>query len=384
MFEDSMRQDSCQMLMDAAGGYACLDEWIKASACKCLLLVCGASIGKMKIDQYFKTLQKRLGVRVVRFSEFHPNPTYDAVVAGVDAFLACGADSIAVVGGGSAIDVAKCVKLYSGMERGECYLKQKIIPNDIPFIAVPTTAGTGSEATEFAVIYYEGEKQSVAHKSCIPDAVLMDPEVLKTLPPYHRKATMLDAFCHALESYWSVKSTEESRRLSAEAIRMILFYLDGYLVNNPEGNAGMLKAANMAGRAINITQTTAGHAMCYKLTSLYGIAHGHAAALCVRELWRWMLTHKTTCMDARGEVYLDQVFDEMANAMGCGAPQEAAEAFFDLVERLDLQPPILREEEYGILVKSVNPIRLKNHPVYLDEGTLEQIYRKIGRGISES
>lgn len=147
-------------------------------------------------------------------------------MAGVKAFLESSADAIAAVGGGSAMDVAKCIKLYSGMDHNVCYLEQEIIPNDIRFLAVPTTAGTGSEATRFAVIYYEGEKQSVAHESCIPDAVLVDPEALKTLPTYHRKAAMLDAFCHAVESFWSIKSTEESRGLAAEAIRMILQYMD--------------------------------------------------------------------------------------------------------------------------------------------------------------
>lgn len=384
MREDSMRQNSNQVVLDAADDYAYLDEWMKASVHKCLFLVCGASIRKMRIDRYFETLEKRLGIQVVRFSAFQPNPTYESVVAGVNAFLESDADAIAAVGGGSAMDVAKCIKLYSGMDHNVCYLEQEIISNDIPFLAVPTTAGTGSEATRFAVIYYEGEKQSVAHESCIPDAVLVDPEALRTLPPYHRKAAMLDAFCHAVESYWSIKSTEESRRLSVEVIRMILHYLDSYLGNEQEGNVGMLKAANMAGRAINITQTTAGHAMCYKLTSLYGIAHGHAAALCVRELWSWMLSHGDQCIDARGREHLAQVFDGLANAMGCDGPQAAARSFFTLVERLELQAPVIREEDYMILTKSVNLTRLQNHPVALDKETLEQIYRKIGRSDIES
>lgn len=384
MREDSMRQNPNQVMLDATDDYAYLDEWMKTSVHKCLFLVCGASIRKMGINQYFESLQNRLGIRVVRFSDFHPNPTYESVVAGVKAFLASSADAIAAVGGGSAMDVAKCIKLYSGMDHNACYLEQEIIPNAIRFLAVPTTAGTGSEATRFAVIYYEGEKQSVAHESCMPDAVLVDPETLKTLPAYHRKATMLDAFCHAVESFWSIKSTEESRRLAAEAIRTILQYMDSYLVNEPKGNAGMLKAANMAGRAINITQTTAGHAMCYKLTSLYGFAHGHAAALCVRELWPWMLAHIDQCVDERGRKHLLQVFNGLADAMGCDKPQAAAKAFYTLVEKLGLQVPAIKEEDYETLTKSVNLKRLQNHPIALGAETLEQIYRKIGRGVSES
>ena len=172
--------------------------------------------------------------------------------------------------------------------------------------------------------------------------------------------------------------------MAAEAIRMILHYLDSYLANEQAGNVGMLKAANMAGRAINITQTTAGHAMCYKLTSLYGFAHGHAAALCVRELWSWMLTHMDQCVDERGRDHLRQVFDGLADAMGCDSPQAAAGSFFALVEKLELQAPEIKEEDYTILTKSVNLTRLQNHPIALDAEALEQIYRKIGRSDIES
>ena len=93
---------------------------------------------------------------------------------------------------------------------------------------------------------------------------------------------MMDAFCHALESFWSVNSTEESRRYSKEAIELVLENMEEYLLNTTDGNAGMLLAANIVGKAINITQTTARHAMCYKITSLFGCAHGHAAVLCDR------------------------------------------------------------------------------------------------------
>ena len=84
----------------------------------------------------------------------------------------------------------------------------------------------------------------------------MDSNALKTLPLYQKKATMCDALCHAIESFWSVNSTEESKKYSKDAIETIMKHMDGYLHNTDEGNAGMLIAANTAGKAINITQTT--------------------------------------------------------------------------------------------------------------------------------
>ncbi len=97
-----------------------------------------------------------------------------------------------------------------------------IKPNNIPLLAVPTTAGTGSEATRFAVIYYGGNKQSVTSESLIPDAVVLDPDTLITLPLHQKKATMMDALCHSIESFWSINSTDESKEFSRTAIREIL------------------------------------------------------------------------------------------------------------------------------------------------------------------
>ena len=205
-------------IISADNHYAELDNYIKESGCQSMMLVCDESLRFLDIRHYFDTLTDRLHVALTRFSDFKPNPLYESVEKGVGLFRRNRCDSIIAVGGGSAMDVAKCIKLYSNMDSGENYLKQAIVPNDVPLLAVPTTAGTGSEATRFAVIYYNGEKQSVADESCIPSVVLMDPSVLKTLPGYQKKSTMLDALCHAIESFWSVNSTEESRAYSGQAI----------------------------------------------------------------------------------------------------------------------------------------------------------------------
>lgn len=249
--------------------------------------------------------------------------------------------------------------------------------NDIKLLAMPTTAGTGSEATRYAVIYYGGEKQSVSHESCIPSTVLMDSTALKTLPDYQKKSTMMDALCHAVESFWSVNSTDQSKEYSAKAIRLILENKDAYLRNDDEGLSKMLQAANLAGKAINITQTTAGHAMCYKLTSLYGIAHGHAAALCVAGLCPYMLAHTKQCIDARGEAYLNSVFSDIAKAFNCVDTWKAAEKYQKLVESLSFTIPAATAEEFETLADSVNPIRLKNNPVGLDHAAIDAIYHQI-------
>ena len=84
------------------------------------------------------------------------------------------------------MDSAKCIKLFANMNDDTLYLKQEIVPNDIPFIAIPTTAGTGSEATKCAIIYYQGEKLTVTDDSSIPSFTLFDPSALKTLRLYQK------------------------------------------------------------------------------------------------------------------------------------------------------------------------------------------------------
>lgn len=366
-----------QKLLKADGNYAEIDEWLTENGIQRVFLVCDGFISSLKIGSYFEGLERRTGVRVVRFSGYQPNPDYGSVVEGLKRFRQKSCDAVIAVGGGSAMDVAKCVKLYANMDPNKNYLEQPIVPNDIPLLAVPTTAGTGSEATRFAVIYYKGEKQSVSHESCIPSAVLLDPSVLGGLPEYQRKATALDALCHAVESFWSINSTRESRAYSRDALRSILDHLEGYLKNRDADNAGMQQAAYLAGKAINLTQTTAGHAMCYKLTSLYGIAHGHAAALCAARLWPYMLNHLERCADPRGRGYLEHMFLELADAMGCDMAPEAAIKFEALLTGLGLEAPETNVGDLEILQSSVNLMRLKNNPVALDNEALRRLYEQI-------
>ncbi len=355
-----------------------VEEALREQAAESVLLVCGNSFRQQELYGRIKEAVKKTGARMTEFPDFEPNPKYESVEKGVRVFLEQRCDFMIPAGGGSAMDVAKCIKLFWNMDQHQNYLRQEIVENKTPLLAIPTTAGTGSEATRFAVIYYQGNKQSVGHMSCIPDYVLLEPQLLKTLPEYQRKATMLDALCHAFESYWSVNSTEESRAYAAKAVQEVLQHYKAYLENESEGNAGMLQAACTAGQAINLTQTTAGHAMCYKLTTLYGLAHGHAASLCVEALWPYMTEHTGDCIDPRGEAYLQEMFRELARAMGCETPKEAVGKYRRLLEDLALPVPVLREEkELELLKRSVNPDRLKNNPVRLTEETLEGLYRKI-------
>lgn len=372
-----------QKIITPGENYKGLDDWIKETGAKKILMVCDGSIWYQKeFNAHLEEIEKT-GIEMVGFRDFQPNPLYENVQAGVKVFREEGCDAIIAVGGGSAMDVAKCIKLYSNLpgdgENGS-WLTAEYVPNGIPFLAMPTTAGTGSEATRYAVIYYDGKKQSVTSESFIPETVLMDPNTLITLPAYQKKATMCDALCHAIESYWSVNSTEESKAYSRAAIQGVMENMDGYLANTEEGRAGMLRAANTAGKAINITQTTAGHAMCYKITSLFRSAHGHAAILCDRVLFPWMVKNTDKCIDPRGDEYLKRTLDEIGQAMGCENGAAGAEKLVEIFDKLELDVPTATAEQYEELKTSVNPVRLKNHPIALDVVTIDTLYHNILNG----
>lgn len=368
-----------QEILSSKNNYFELQDYIKKNPYHRVMIVCSKHFYQSKLYEVISNLE----IDCTYFDEFEPNPRYESVVNGLKIFRENKCDSIIAVGGGSAIDVAKCIKAFLNMNSDENYLKQEIIPNDIPFLAVPTTAGTGSEATHFAVIYYNGEKQSVANQSLIPTAVLLDTSSLSTLPIYQKKTTLFDAFSHAIESMWSLKSNDESISYSIDAIKLLTKNMDEYFENQEETFESVLKAAHLAGKAINLTTTTAGHAMCYKLTSLYHIAHGHAAILVNSELYPYMIEHIDQYRDKRGKDYLIDTLTKISKLLGYQSLEESKDYFRKLLKKYQLYDVDMNLEDMNELVHSVNIERLSNHPIELKEEDINEIYQRIYHKIME-
>ena len=350
-----------------------------------VFLVCDGSWPYLNIGPDVEAAIAGIGSPVRKFSDFGSNPLYESVCKGVEEFNSSGCDTIVAVGGGSSIDVAKCIKLYC--------------PTEPKLIAIPTTAGTGSESTRYAVAYRNGEKQSITHESIIPDYAILEPTVLDSLPLYQKKCTMMDALCQAIESWWSMNATDASRVLSRQAIELIMANWEAYIFKGLNSRE-IMRAANIAGQAINITQTTAPHAFSYKLTSLFGLPHGHAVALCLPEIWEFMLSkNRLDC------------FTDIAHAMGTETPEDAISLFRSMMSRMELDfgswykaqtedpkarnygrwpsgaqsapdcsDPLSEPERASVLktlASSVNPIRLANNPVPISESDALAIYSKI-------
>lgn len=355
--------------------------------CRKLFLVIDSSYPFLNIKDAIEALPVE---EKVKFSDFTPNPLYEQVCKGIDLLKSSNCDTILAVGGGSAIDVAKCIKLAVLAKEGNDAIIPPLVNTRVecdgtklPFIAIPTTAGTGSESTHNAVMYYEGAKQTVTNDGILPDYAILEPSVLKTLPLYQKKCTMLDALCQGIESWWSVNSTEESYEYSRKAIELIMANWRKYIFeNDDEAAANIMLGANYGGRAINITATTAAHAMSYKITSLYGLPHGHAVAVCLPSVWQYMLGNSLDCIDNRGREYLVLIFDKIAKAMGFEHASEAILHFKSMMREMELENPVSdkKEEDLKLLASSVNPVRLKNNPVRIDENAALDLYSEIING----
>lgn len=365
-------------------GIAQLPAILKEVGCEKLFLVVDSSYPFLNIKDAIEALPVK---ERVMFSDFTPNPLYEQVCNGIELLKSSNCDTILSVGGGSAIDVAKCIKLAVLAKEGNAVIIPPLVSTRVacdgaklPFIAIPTTAGTGSESTHNAVMYYEGTKQTVTNDGVLPDYAVLEPTVLKTLPLYQKKCTMMDALCQGIESWWSVNSTEESYEYSRKTVELIIANWKKYIFEyDDEAAAQIMLAANYGGRAINITQTTAAHAFSYKITSLYKLPHGHAVAVGLPVIWEYMLVNMDKCIDSRGQDYLADIFAQISKAMGCETPENAIAVFREMMKDMELNNPVSvrKEADLKMLSTSVNPVRLMNNPVALNTEAKVYLYDKI-------
>lgn len=302
------------------------------------------------------------------FSDYHPNPDLLDALPAARVFREAGCDGIISIGGGSAMDTAKAAKALLYAESPEAALAGKFTDEPAaPHLAIPATAGTGAEATSGAVVYFEGRKYSISDLSLRPDGVILDADLLETLPPYHRKSAALDALSQGIESYWSISASEDSRVHAFLAILGVLDNLKEYTAGDPHAADEMLDAAYQSGQAIHLTRTTAAHSMSYSLTKRLGIAHGHACMLTLPVLWEFAMSAEE----------MQPVLRDLAGKMRLGDAQLVPKLLRGILYDLEMEIPSMPDAEtLEALAASVDPDRLGNHPIRMTSADVLETYRR--------
>jgi len=321
------------------------------------------------------------GRAVQRFCGFAENPKLEDVERGRAALRRSGTDAVVAVGGGSVIDVAKLVNALAADPRdGNAVVTSGKAAAGVPLVAIPTTAGSGSEATQFAVVYVGHAKYSVGSAAMRPSSALVDPGLASSMPSRLTAVTGMDALSQAIESFWCVNSTDASKQCARRAIRLVLDHLEA-AVTAPTAQArrAMSKAAYLAGCAINITRTTGAHALSYPMTSHFGVPHGHAVALTLGEFFVYNSgVTDGDVSDPRGTGYVRQTMDELATLLACGSADECRQRIRQLMQAIHLptrlsEIGISRTDALDIVAGEVNAERMANNPRRMTPDSIREL-----------
>lgn len=233
-------------------------------------------------------------------------PTCDQAQQVIDTFRESNADLIVAVGGGSVMDIAKLASITAD---GSCTVRDqlknpRIGKKTVTTVMIPTTAGTGSEATPNSIVAVPEEqlKVGIVNPEMIADAVILDGNMIRRLPRKIAASTGIDALCHAIECYTSAKANPFSDLFAMQALRLIFRNLEK-ACDDPDAldaKEKMMQAAFYAGVAITCSGTTAVHALSYPLGGRYHIPHGVANAIMLMPVMQF---NKSCCIERFAEVY---------------------------------------------------------------------------------
>lgn len=319
------------------------------------------------------------GTENLRHFGFEENPKLKDATEGKKIITEFNPDLIIAVGGGSVIDMAKLLSILPDDEsEAEQMIRAEInVPDKLaPMIAIPTTSGSGSEATHFAVVYINDVKYSLAAKSLIPEYVILDSELTYSMTPYQTAVSGMDAFCQAIESFWAKGATIESRNFASKAIQILLSNLEGAVIHPDSAiREEMMKGAHLAGKAINISKTTAPHALSYSLSTVCGIPHGHAVALTMGEFI--LHNSRSTGIQLKGRM------EDLFTLLGCENACQSRDKFLSIMMNIGLETKLsevvssFNKKDIPHLVNSVNEERLGNHPIQVTKKDLLKILESI-------
>lgn len=338
------------------------------------ILITSPSFEKRGIVEKIKSDSKGL-IKVV-YSNISPNPDVAECEECISLIKKNDCDFVVAVGGGSVLDCSKAAAVMCMSDRPvKEYLDDAgLLPDkSIPLIAVPTTAGTGSEITCVSVLsdHERGLKKPLSCKAFYPELAIVDPELTYSVPKHITASTGMDVLCHAIEAYWSKYHQPICDSLAFHAASLVFEYLRT-AVNEPdnkEAREKMAEASVIAGLAFTIPKTTSAHACSYPLTNYLGIAHGEACALTIDYFLE---------INAKGD---NTRLDKFSKMLGFSDAFEMAEAIRCLKKDIGIMKDL---KEFNIdndmlekLIQASKHPNMLNNPVEITEDMLRKLYTDL-------
>ena len=356
-----------------------------------ILLVTDRPLREAEVTRPLEELLERSGIRCAVYDGTRANPTVRNVEEARERYLAEDCQGLIAFGGGSSMDCAKAVGariVYPGRSVNQMKGLLRVLRRLPPLIAIPTTAGTGSEVTVTAVITDSDRKHkyTMNNFTMIPRWAVLDPAVTRTLPPALTAATGMDALTHAVEAYIGGSTTRETRRLALQAVRLVFANIEAACRDGEdlEARKNMLYAAHIAGIAFSKSYVGYIHAVAHSLGGEYNTPHGLANAVllpiglelygpCVcRKLWELGrsagVTAETDSREAGAEAFIAAI---RGLNRRLGIPERLPE-----IRREDI--PVMA----GHAAREANP--LYPVPRLMSARELEQFYERAADGGTRS
>ena len=323
------------------------------------------------------------GIAFTIYSGIKPNPTIENVKDGVEAFKACGADSIITIGGGSSMDTAKAIGIIiTNPEFADVRSLEGVAPTKnhaVPTIAVPTTAGTAAEVTiNYVITDVEKERKFVCvDEHDIPEYAIVDPDMMASMPKGLTAATGMDALTHAIEGYTTKAAWEMTDMFHLEAIKLIANHLRGAVENNPEDREGMALAQYVAGMGFSNVGLGIAHSIAHTPGAHYDTPHGVACAMMLPIVMEY------------NQEFTGEKYREIARAMGVDgvdsmSQTEYRKAAVDAVKKLSADVGIpavnekVKEEDLDQLAADAFADACRpGNPRDTSVDELKELYRKI-------
>ena len=360
-----------------------LKNLIKYLKIKKVLVFCGKkSFSKSGASELLKAILERTENEF--FYKSFDYPEFQDLVLSSKLVTEFRPDIILAIGGGAVLDLAKLSNVFCTFNFEKNKIKKsafEIKKNFCKLVAIPTTAGSGAEATKHAVLYIDKNKFSIESPFILPDYVIIDPSLIITAPKDISASSGIDALSQAIESLISKKSNNESVRHSIKSLEYSTMYLENHINQKTlDTSYRMSLAAFYAGKAINISKTTAPHAISYPFTSYFGVKHGQAVSYTLCDCLNFNYQNLKL---SSASFDLNLRFNKLFDIFKVNSINDLDKKISQIIKNIGLSVSIkdfniTTEKDINLILSNINSERLANNPVKIDsEFVKSMLVKKI-------